>query len=182
MRRKSLKESKLKKLNIGCGTDVLKGYINLDINDTPGVDKVHDLNNFPYPFKDNSFDEIRAYSILEHVQDLMKTMSELHRILKPGGTLDIIVPHYNGPMAWGNPTHLRTFSYDSFFFFTRGWSGGEIYTDAYFSKINVTIRFGKKIQFWNWIIETITNIAPRMYENTPLSIFPCFGLRIILKK
>lgn len=49
---------KKKKLNLGCGKDIKKEYVNLDIRKFPGVDIIHDLNKFPYPFKDDSFDEI----------------------------------------------------------------------------------------------------------------------------
>lgn len=123
----------MKKLNLGAGSDVRKDCVNLDINPGPGIDVVHDLNVFPYPFGDDEFDEIIAYSILEHVDDLVRTMDELHRILKPGGRLDIIVPYYKGPIAWGNPTHVRAFSYETFLFFTKGHSQ-ESYTRRLFSR------------------------------------------------
>jgi len=48
------------------------------------------------PFNDNTFDEIRAHHCLEHIpagEDLIFVMSELCRVLKPGGILDISVPH-----------------------------------------------------------------------------------------
>jgi SAM-dependent methyltransferase len=173
----------MKRLNIGCGNDARAGYVNLDVNPCKGVDIVHNLNKCPYPFKDGTFDEIIAYSILEHVQDLIKTMAELHRILKPGGKLDIIVPHYNGPLAWGNPTHLRTFSHDTFRFFVKGHAQ-EKYAEpeCLFSKATIRYRFGKGFAVWNWLIEPLANLYPGLYENTPLSVFPLEGLRIVLVK
>ena len=63
-----------KKLNFGCGTRIMKGYVNLDIVKHKGVDVVHDLNKFPYPFKNGEFDEIYARFILEHLGDLVKVM------------------------------------------------------------------------------------------------------------
>jgi len=171
----------MNKLNLGAGADAKQGYVNLDINAGKDIDVVHDLNAFPYPFKDNEFDEILAYSILEHVDDLMKTMDELYRILKPGGKLDIIVPHYNGPIAWGNPTHVRTFTYESFLFFTKGFSQ-EKYSKHTFSHGKVALRFGKGIQVWNWVIEAFANLFPRVYENSFLSVFPALGIRAVLTK
>jgi len=67
----------MKKLNLGCGKDIRKGYINLDLKKLPGVDIVHNINK-KFPFKTNSFDEIYASHILEHVDDLIFTMEELH--------------------------------------------------------------------------------------------------------
>ena len=43
----------MKKLNLGCGTDIKKGYINLDVAKLDGVDVVHDINRLPLPFKEN---------------------------------------------------------------------------------------------------------------------------------
>ena len=52
-----------KKLNLGCGKDIKGGYINLDVVDYGG-NMIHDINTFPYPFEDNTFDEIFASHIL----------------------------------------------------------------------------------------------------------------------
>jgi len=48
----------LDKLNLGCGTDIWEGYLNVDIVPFQGVDMVWDLNETPLPFKDDSFSEI----------------------------------------------------------------------------------------------------------------------------
>ena len=47
------------KLNLGCGKDIKTGYINLDIVDYGG-NEIHDITTFPYPFEDNTFEEIYA--------------------------------------------------------------------------------------------------------------------------
>ena len=99
----------MKKLNIGCGRNVKKGYINLDVVRLPGVDVVHDLEKFPYPFDDNTFDLIEASQVLEHVDNLRGVMKELARILKPGGKLKIDVPHFSSNTAYMDPTHKRFF-------------------------------------------------------------------------
>ena len=72
------------RLNLGCGTDTRPGYVNLDIAALPGVDLVRDLSQLPLPFPDESFEEVLALDILEHV-DHVAVMRELHRILRPGG-------------------------------------------------------------------------------------------------
>ena len=48
------------KLNLGSGSKILKGYVNVDKFQYYNPDVVHDLEKFPYPFKDNS-DEILEY-------------------------------------------------------------------------------------------------------------------------
>ena len=57
------------KLNIGCGKDIKPEFVNLDNVKLPGVNLVHDLDKFPWPFEDNSFEYIRAISVLEHLED-----------------------------------------------------------------------------------------------------------------
>ena len=52
------------KINLGCGRNIMKGYVNVDKIKLRGVDVVHDLDKFPYPFKENSVDEIYARYIL----------------------------------------------------------------------------------------------------------------------
>lgn len=46
------------------------------------------------PFKDNSFDRILSFSVLEHVCDLDRVLQEAHRVLKPNGLFYIGVPNY----------------------------------------------------------------------------------------
>ena len=51
------------KLNLGCGSKILNGYTNVDKFDYYNPNIVHDLEKFPYPFDENSVEEI----ILSHV-------------------------------------------------------------------------------------------------------------------
>lgn len=101
----------MKKLNIGAGSKSKPGYINLDRISFPGVDVVHDLNKFPYPFEDNTFDWIEGQHILEHLPNLLGVMEELYRISKPNGILSFIVPHHASGNYYIDPTHCIRFSY-----------------------------------------------------------------------
>ena len=104
-------KSSSRKLNVGCGKDILIGFTNLDLVKAEGVDVVHNLNKFPYPFKNNQFNEIIAKHIIEHLDEPEKFMEELWRISEPGGKIYIRTPHYScGSLSWGDLTHKRTFS------------------------------------------------------------------------
>jgi len=107
----------LRKLNLGCGTDIRKDCINQDIMVLNGVDVISDLSKYPYPFKDNTFNEIFAISVLEHLPQFVETMSELHRICAPGGSVYIRVPFWNSEITYIDPTHFRGFSERTFHFF-----------------------------------------------------------------
>ena len=77
------------KINLGAGREIKDGFINHDITRLDGIDVVHDLNVFPWPWDDCSMDYILMQDVLEHLDDIVKPMNELHRILKPGGRVKI---------------------------------------------------------------------------------------------
>ena len=85
----------IKKLHLGAGTDIKPGWVNHDLAPLPSIDVVHDLRVFPWPWKDGEFSEIVAKDVLEHLPDLLGTMSELHRICAPGAQMHISVPYWN---------------------------------------------------------------------------------------
>lgn len=73
------------------------------------------------PFADNTFDRVVTSEVLEHIQNDVSAISELHRVLKPGGTLGVTVPtwwpekinwmlsdEYHAPKSIGG--HVRIYS------------------------------------------------------------------------
>lgn len=78
------------RLNLGCGRDYKKGYINVDIVSDFPVDVLADLSK-ALPFKNNYADEILASDILEHFtkEDGEVFLKECHRVLKVRGKLII---------------------------------------------------------------------------------------------
>lgn len=101
------------KLNLGCGKDLKKDYVNLDIVDYGG-NQIHDINTFPYPFPDNHFDEIYASHVLEHIDNFNKTITELYRILKPDGLMIVFAPFFLNTKYFGDPDHKIPFSIRTF--------------------------------------------------------------------
>ena len=65
------------KLNLGAGNDIRSDFINHDVADLLGIDIVHDLNSYPWPWQDDSFDNILAMDVLEHLDDPKKAMEAL---------------------------------------------------------------------------------------------------------
>ena len=93
----------MKKLNLGCGGNYKEGWVNLDVIDVK-KDIKHDLNKLPYPFKDNTFDEVLMRMILEHLDNPLIKLKEIIRICKKGAKLTIIVPH---AFSYANVTDLQ---------------------------------------------------------------------------
>lgn len=80
----------IKTLNLGAGFDKW-GEIKLDSRKWTKEIKTFDLNSsLPLPFKDNTFNQIRLYNTIEFLANPQHTLSECLRVLKKGGTLDIL--------------------------------------------------------------------------------------------
>src|SRR5438132_6496197 len=85
---------RMKLLDVGCGIHKQPGAIGIDRNPASRADVLADLDRFPYPFGDSSFDRLTAVHVIEHVEDVIRTMEEFHRLVRPGGTVRIETPHY----------------------------------------------------------------------------------------
>ena len=163
----------MKKLNLGSGGKPLDGYINVDIiAGAPNVDIVHDLNSYPWPFESDSIDEIVMNQCLEHLIDKNLAMKEIHRILKKGAVAKIQVPHFTWQLAYADPTHRHFFAYPTFFYYTKEKG----YFDFRFSSCKVRIVFGKRLSFWNFLLEPLFNLFPTVYEQSPLRVFPAVAI------
>lgn len=161
------------KLNLGCGNNYLQGYINVDR--MPGIaDIVHDLDEIPYPWPDNSVDEILMRHVLEHLQDIRKVMDELWRLLRPRGQLVLYVPHFSHFQALTHPEHRHAFHYNSFQMFTP--QSGERYTDRLWN-----IQEVKLLGFRNPILGRFFNRHKHIYTSTILAyLFPAPEIRFIM--
>jgi len=83
--------SNAKILEIGGGSRPLF-HPNIDIQNLPTVDIVHNLEEFPYPFEDEEFDGILGMYIIEHIswRKVKQFIKELYRLLKPGGKVILL--------------------------------------------------------------------------------------------
>ncbi|HOT81181.1 MAG TPA: hypothetical protein PKY13_14395 [Microthrixaceae bacterium] len=104
-------------LDLGCGSSKRPGAVGVDIGPFPGVDVVHDLNRHPFPFEDGVADEIYLDNVLEHLDDVIATMEELHRIGRDGCRIRIDVPYFRSRWAAMDPTHVHAFTPESFAYF-----------------------------------------------------------------
>lgn len=97
-------------LDIGCGSAKRAGAVGLDISADTDADIVHDLDAFPYPIDDESFEQIIMQDVLEHVREPIRLFEELHRIGRPGARVQLRTPHFSSVLAYSDPTHLHYFS------------------------------------------------------------------------
>jgi len=113
-------------LDLGSGTKPYKRekaeIWHLDKFEFPHVEIVCDVEN-GLPFPSNYFDYVRASHLMEHLNDVVKVINEIWRVLKPNGKLQILTPHYTNTDFWRDPTHKRPFMIQSFDHFDpqTGW-------------------------------------------------------------
>jgi len=83
------------KLHLGCGTNIVKDWVNVDNNFDNNIDlKKLDLNwdlAEPLPYKKNSVDMVFHEHFIEHLpkQEGYEFLTECYRVLKPGGAIRI---------------------------------------------------------------------------------------------
>ena len=138
-------DPKVLKLDLGCGQNPKEGHEGVDLYGDKAVHKV-DLFKFPWPFKDDSVDEIHSSHFLEHVpareieeRDLAEGataadrrellgkdmlfafMDECHRIMKTDAWMHVVVPSGRSSRAFWDPTHRRFFMQETFLYFAAEW-------------------------------------------------------------
>jgi len=136
----------IKRVDLACGQQKEKGWIGIDRQEIDGVDTVHDLLTFPWPFEDNSIYEMRCAHFVEHIphqlfsdgvwngkDGLVQFMEEVYRCLQPLGTITIIVPYYTSVRAWQDPTHCRAMTDITFNYFCKKQAQGAL-VDHYTGK------------------------------------------------
>lgn len=135
--------AEFKMLDVGCGGAKSKGAIGIDRQIQEDVNVVSNLNKFPWPLKNNTFDVIYCISVIEHLDDIVKTMEELHRIGKNGAVIIIDTSHFAHPNSYRDPTHKWHFTLGTFDYFT----GGVLYprySKLKFKMLKKELHFRKK--------------------------------------
>ena len=96
-------------LNFGCREKTFPGYLNVHYAKLRNVDMVFDFDKFPYPLKEK-YSYIEMYEILEHVENPVLVLKELHRHCFDKARLHITVPYYNCAGAYNAWSHVHFFN------------------------------------------------------------------------
>jgi hypothetical protein len=96
------------KLDLGAGPHKREGFLGVDRHAFTGIDQVVDLTVTPWPWEDNSVIEAHSSHFVEHLDAWQRVAfcNELSRVLVPGGTCQVIVPHWASCRAYGDPSHV----------------------------------------------------------------------------
>lgn len=168
-----------KRLDMGSGLKAYEdGTTTVDINPRSLASVLHDLNQVPYPFPDNSFDEVLCRDILEHLEDIPCVMCEIHRIARPGAFVSITTPHFSCRNAFTDPTHRHFFGVHSFDYFTDE-SQWNFYTPVRFEKVGIELIFEPGLL--NRALGAFARRFPDWWERRFAWIFPAWFMHIQLR-
>jgi SAM-dependent methyltransferase len=144
---KDLARGKPLRLDVGSGTSARPGFYGIDQLELDGVDIVADLNQPLALLPDNCAEHIFSSHALEHVDNLLGLLAEIHRIAKPGGFIEIVVPHFSNPYYYSDPTHVRFFGLYTMSYFVdiekqpHAWKVPAFHTRTRFEMESVKISF-----------------------------------------
>ncbi len=102
-------------LELGCGPSRRHPEaVTVDALDFEAVDVVGDVYEVLALIPDGVVDAVHSYHFLEHVGALDRIVMEIARILRPGGILHAVVPHFSNPYFYSDYTHRQAFGLYSF--------------------------------------------------------------------
>jgi|SRR3989344_545310 len=169
----------MNKLHLGCGKDIKKGYVNLDSVKLEGVNIIHNLNIYPWPFKKDEFDYVLSNHALEHLDNIIKPLEEIWRITKNKSLISIEVPIFPSIGAMADPTHKQFYTYRTFDYF-RPQDSLNYYSKARFNIISKRIIFSKPLFFCTWFFNLSMSMQ-KFYTNFLSFFIPAFALKIELE-
>lgn len=182
-------------LDVGCGASKITGAVGIDQLPLAGVDVVHDLNAFPWPFEDGKFDRIVFSHSISHLEDIPRVVAECHRLLKSGGVLEIVAPHYSSDNFNTDPTHRVHMGFRSMHYFVNNVDFGYRYLPDHcvFELVRSEISFreapaswrsaGRKLNLFGLIgMEWVVNQFPRVYEKYFCWMIPASEVFFVLRK
>jgi hypothetical protein len=128
------------RLNLGCGSRSLEGWVNVDAVAQPGVDVAWNLDALPWPFRSGHVSEIRAYDVFEHVDDPLGFMAECWRVMEEYAPLAIHTSYWKSENSFTDPTHKRFCTERTFDY----WIPGTPYYDRYAASYARGARFRRE--------------------------------------
>lgn len=148
-------------LQLGSGKDYRANCLNLDLNPAWRPDAVCDVSSpglvgstvetsrfGAVTLREESFEVAIANDVLEHIPDLTTAMTNVLRLLKPGGVLEALVPYDLSFGAWQDPTHVRAFNERSWLYYT-DWHWYLGWVEARFDLVLLELQmssFGTELQ------------------------------------
>ncbi len=182
-------------IELGCGENKHHlDAIGIDVLDYPSVDIVGDIYDVLEQFPNGSIDKVFGYHFIEHVPNINRLLLELSRVVKVGGFIEFVAPHFSNPYFYSDPTHLHFFGLYTFNYFSINSSlQREVPTyqeKLWFQLDHVDLIFKSSPPFYfrhafKKTIGLLFNSCGYMrelYEENFCYLFPCYEVRYKLSR
>jgi SAM-dependent methyltransferase len=167
-------------LDVGCGRNKFPKSTGIDFAANSLADVRHNLNIFPYPLAESRYQVILLRNVIEHLQDVVRLMEEIHRVAVPGADVLITTPHFSSLYSYQDPTHIRHLALESMDYFIEDTKHSNFYSDRRFKIAGKGLDFGKSFPF-SLIAKGLFALSARKYEKHFAFIFPANSLWFHLK-
>jgi ubiquinone/menaquinone biosynthesis C-methylase UbiE len=168
----------------------MPGTVGLDRLKRAGTDVICDLE-VGIPLVDNSAEHVRAESLLEHIDELEHLLSEVARVLRPGGTLYACVPHWSNPFSFSDYTHRRWFGLSTFDYFAdvqdQMYRRVPVYSTVRFQAASLRLIFKSPFRLITWLLKGLQWVINRrrglqlFYEAHLAHLVPCYAIEVVLR-
>jgi ubiquinone/menaquinone biosynthesis C-methylase UbiE len=192
---KSIGDKQFVELELGCGNRKrVQQAIGVDMLDYDCVDIVGDVFEVLGTFPNASVSAIHSYHFIEHISDLGKLMDEIGRVLKKGGSIHFVVPHFSNPYFYSDYTHKSFFGLYTFCYFCTGGLFKRVVPsyqrDIQFELTKVDLVFKSTPPFYlrhalKVVIGKIVNLSTytrELYEENFCYLFPCYEISYHLRR
>jgi|GEM_PF-6345433 len=154
----------MRRLNLGSGVgygDPADGWVNVDKTPPKGTEQItmaYDLDDMPWPWPDDHFDEARAHHVAEHLRDKLAFLEELWRVCSHAAPVLLATPNcINNVNYWHDPTHRLPWHPGNLEYFAPGYPWG-YYTSARF----VTVSVAHTPELLEWLLATYKRDDPEL--------------------
>ena len=193
--RSSVSEAPFVRLEFGCGDRKRDPEsIGIDLRDFSGVDYTLDAIVALQALPNCAVDEIYSAHFVEHLADLDLFFREAFRVLKIGGKIETIAPHFSNPFFYSDPTHNKFFGLYTFLYFAHSHAyrrkipryskvkGAEIVEiELVFKSYKPNyIRHGFKRGLQVLVNSTV--FTQEYYEEMLCWLFPCYEVRCVMTR
>jgi hypothetical protein len=168
-------------LDIGCGSRKIEpGAIGIDASPHSAADTIWNLDRFPWPLEADRFERIHMSHVIEHLEDPLAAMAEVHRVARDGADVFITTPHFSSHNSYVDPTHRRHLAAASFAYFSGNDFPSFAGSPFRFEVVRVELTFGGNLVLDN-IGRLLARISIPWYERHAAWVFPALDIRAHLR-
>jgi ubiquinone/menaquinone biosynthesis C-methylase UbiE len=182
-------------VELGCGPRKrYENSIGIDAIDFENVDIVADAAEALRAFPPASVDLVTSSHFLEHVPDINRFIEEMVRVARPGGRIEVVVPHFAHPYFSSDPTHLHRFGLYTFSYLAhddilhRGVPSYVRRDDLRLRSVDLVFKSTPPFyvrhvlkRVVGWIFNSCRYMQ-ELYEENFCYLFPCYEIRFVLEK